>query len=514
MDKGLPPIPASQLSSPVSPAAYDQQAAWPLPTTQTPVKTSNSLQMPAPYTPSSSPEVQMPTPQTEDLPPAPVPMPIPQVNGFAPSNVDPTTECQNQGEAQSYYAIETSLSVGGSAVDGLAEIAGKLNDDDDVAQRSRTEKAMGMLEDKADAVNGQVSLVSQVVQPIQALIEATGAVEAIKNGLNSFMEDIPWLMKSLDEVAKIHPVVTAAVLAFKAVYTMEMTRRENDRRIISLHVSMKDMIQILVQLRDIKDPKDVGPDGRTLEARLQSLSDNAAADIKACANACETYIKKRLLVKVLKGKVWESKLIDFIGTFTKRRAEFEFALAIHTAKAVESMKRTVESIDEKVAALTALLRDQFCHFTPENEIELARKVEEKGGVQAVKNNDFLLRELDDFQGGADSGMKKGASSKTGGGSANHATKTESVNERSAQRSTFTLQDLKDELHEDWDTALKENLKTFEGKFALQQRHLEQALSKFIHEENNRLIDEVNKGPHDKIKNEELKMIWKEMVRNN
>ncbi len=39
----------------------------------------------------------------------------------------------------------------------------------------------------------------------------------------------------------------AAVLAFKAVYTMEMTRRENDRRIISLHVSMKDMIQILVQ---------------------------------------------------------------------------------------------------------------------------------------------------------------------------------------------------------------------------------------------------------------------------
>ncbi len=285
----------------------------------------------------------------------------------------------------------------------------------------------------------------------------------------------------------------------------------------SLHTSLWLFSDRSLRLRDIKDPKDVGPDGRTLEARLQSLSDNAAADIKACANACETYIKKRLLVKVLKGKVWESKLIDFIGTFTKRRAEFEFALAIHTAKAVESMKRTVESIDEKwvsrldganstdpicrVAALTALLRDQFCHFTPENEIELARKVEEKGGVQAVKNNDFLLRELDDFQGGADSGMKKGASSKTGGGSANHATKTESVNERSAQRSTFTLQDLKDELHEDWDTALKENLKTFEGKFALQQRHLEQALSKFIHEENNRLIDEVNKGPHDKIKNE-------------
>ena len=38
-----------------------------------------------------------------------------------------------------------------------------------------------------------------------------------------------------------------AVLAFKAVYTMEMTRRSNDKRIITLYVSMKDMIAVLVQ---------------------------------------------------------------------------------------------------------------------------------------------------------------------------------------------------------------------------------------------------------------------------
>ncbi len=49
--------------------------------------------------------------------------------------------------------------------------------------------------------------------------------------------------------------------------------------------------------------------------------------------------------------------------------------------------------------------------------------------------------------------------------------------------------------------MQKNMETFEGKFALHQRQLQEELARFIREENNRLIDEVNKGPHDKIKNE-------------
>ena len=64
------------------------------------------------------------------------------------------------------------------------------------------------LESRVDTVNGTVSNAQQVAQPLLAAVQASGAVDAIKSGLNSFMEDIPWLMKSLDEVAKIHPFVT------------------------------------------------------------------------------------------------------------------------------------------------------------------------------------------------------------------------------------------------------------------------------------------------------------------
>ena len=66
-------------------------------------------------------------------------------------------------------------------------------------------------------------------------------------------------------------------------------------------------------------------------------------------------------------------------------------------------------------------------------------------------------------------------------------------------STFTLQDLKDELHEDWESAIAKNMETFEGKFALYQRQLQEELSRTMREESSRIIDELNRGPHDKIK---------------
>ena len=42
-------------------------------------------------------------------------------------------------------------------------------------------------------------------------------------------------------------VLLVAVLAFKAVYALESTRQENDRRVATLYVEMKDMMMVMVQ---------------------------------------------------------------------------------------------------------------------------------------------------------------------------------------------------------------------------------------------------------------------------
>lgn len=144
---------------------------------------------------------------------------------------------------------------------------------------------------------------------------------------------------------------------------MERTRRDNDKRISLLYVAMKDMLMALVQyvsksqatsiflcghrLRNVNDPMVICPDGQPLEGRLQHVSRTAAQNIKDCANLCDTYQKKSLLVKVLRSQLWETRLAGYIGVFAERRRDFELALAIHTANAVDTMNSTLDEVHQK-----------------------------------------------------------------------------------------------------------------------------------------------------------------------
>lgn len=95
-----------------------------------------------------------------------------------------------------------------------------------------------------------------------------------------------------------------------------MKRRENDKKIIALHVEMKDMMTVLIQyvftpfsvitrspivfptrLKNVKDPEEIAPDGTTIKGRMEDIIKGTADDIKACANACDTYSKKKLVGK-------------------------------------------------------------------------------------------------------------------------------------------------------------------------------------------------------------------------
>lgn len=101
--------------------------------------------------------------------------------------------------------------------------------------------------------DGQQAVINTLAVPAKALVNTPQIADAIEKGVNTFMETIPTLMKALDEVAKICPFTSGmrelalsiraliddrlvAVLAFKAVYTLEVKRRSNDKRIIALYV--------------------------------------------------------------------------------------------------------------------------------------------------------------------------------------------------------------------------------------------------------------------------------------
>jgi len=192
---------------------------------------------------------------------------------------------------------------------------------------------------------GLQTTVDTLVVPAKAFMDTPQVAEAIQNGVNTFMEAVPILMKALDEVAKVHPFISGAspflstirddcrmtfavivaVLAFKAVYTLETKRLENDQRVLALYAeyvvsnfggallshkfqderydggsrAVRVRFHLIVclsdcptsRLKDVTDPKRIAPGGQTIEGRMQKLCEAVAENIKECANTCDTYLR-------------------------------------------------------------------------------------------------------------------------------------------------------------------------------------------------------------------------------
>lgn len=94
---------------------------------------------------------------------------------------------------------------------------------------------------------------------------ASAVEEVVKFTVDNVQVHCVALLKVLDGVAKVHPFVAGewtntldavsqagpnysavAALAFKTIINLEMTRRENDKRVLALHAEMCNMMSIVV----------------------------------------------------------------------------------------------------------------------------------------------------------------------------------------------------------------------------------------------------------------------------
>ncbi|KAM5542915.1 hypothetical protein V8D89_003299 [Ganoderma adspersum] len=191
-------------------------------------------------------------------------------------------------------------------------------------------------------------------------------VNLLLDGVNSLVHSLPPLVKALDAVAQVHPFIAIAVGAFKVVIELEIKRRDNDKKVNLLFLEMRNMMSVLLQ--------------------LQGVLKRTANDIKECANVCDTYSKKRLLVKVLKGPMWDDTLTGFIKLFADRKAEFTFAVSIHTGMAIDSA-------NDKLDALTTtmeLILEFFERCIPPSQTTFNEVIKRAGGLDAaIQNRSFL-----------------------------------------------------------------------------------------------------------------------------
>ena len=238
-------------------------------------------------------------------------------------------------------------------------------------------------------------------------------------------------------------------------------------------------------MRGIKDEESVGPDGQTIKARMQELVKQTAADIKTCANACDTYAKKKLIVKVIKGSVWEGTLKGFIDLFASRRKAFTFALSIHVGVGVDDANRKLKEIDAKIDVVLEF----FVKAVAPEQLELAALVQKKGGAAAVMADNAALRELLKFRPAAAAATAVDQAKHAGGGGAERSSHAADGDE---------LAVVKQELFDSPELAIKKNLELFERKFKMQQRELAEEMRRMVHHEGDRVIEAVTSGPHDRI----------------
>ena len=81
--------------------------------------------------------------------------------------------------------------------------------------------------------------------------------------------------------------------------------------------------------------------------RFKQLCEEAAEEIKTCANACDTYDRSCVAIKFLRSTQWNERFKELVVVFEKRRSKFDTELAVfQSLKAVE-MSHQLHSIQDK-----------------------------------------------------------------------------------------------------------------------------------------------------------------------
>ncbi|KAJ6608452.1 hypothetical protein B0H10DRAFT_1815812 [Mycena sp. CBHHK59/15] len=310
-------------------------------------------------------------------------------------------------------------------------------------------------------------------------------VAGIEHTITTFAETSAVLMKGLDALGQLHPFVGVAVMAFKLVITLDITRRQNNKKVLAVKIQMQDLMTVLFQLRHMRDPAEKGPDGMMLRDRLAGRMEAIAKDMTACGSACDVYVKKSFLAKTLKSKIYEGRLAGYVASFATHKQEIRLALAVHTALGVDAANRKLDAAGAQLQSADAHLRTLgrqmdalFRRLDTPRERDAARLIADKGGAHAVVESDGALTELL-----AKSGEASGAG------------------DIAAARKALTR-----ELAEDVDAAFARNATLFDRKLEMQGRQLEDAMA----ETGKHIISVLSAGAHEKIADADLQALWKDM----
>ncbi|KAG1792242.1 hypothetical protein EV424DRAFT_1609382 [Suillus variegatus] len=237
-----------------------------------------------------------------------------------------------------------------------------------------------------DQAGNLISKTTQEVGSARTLYDDNAAViqqssadqmvaDLLKKNMDDFFGEAKKVMDALDTLQQIHPFVSVAIIAFKAVVNFEIRRRENDRTVCLMLAKAFDMMNMLLQLKDTRDPDIVGPRG-TIRGRLDGVLDKMKRNVEDCGNAIDKYYK--------------SKFVDHpIG-----RISSSTALGVDTAiKKLEDLTKMLGECEAKIAKGEKFHGAMGQYFETEREKRFAKEVIMRGGMDPGFESEDKLTEL-------------------------------------------------------------------------------------------------------------------------
>ncbi|KAJ7899749.1 hypothetical protein B0H13DRAFT_1883743 [Mycena leptocephala] len=152
-------------------------------------------------------------------------------------------------------------------------------------------------------------------------------VQSIERTITKFAEASAIIMKGLEALEKVHPFI--GVLPFKLMISLDVTRRQNNKKVLAVQIQMQDMMTVLFQLRNIRDSTEKGSHGISLEDNMSSIIEIVPNTITECGSACDVYLKKHLL--------------SFVKSFHQHKKNIQFILGMHASQGVAEANLKLDS---------------------------------------------------------------------------------------------------------------------------------------------------------------------------
>ncbi|KAJ7798269.1 hypothetical protein B0H14DRAFT_3886551 [Mycena olivaceomarginata] len=368
-----------------------------------------------------------------------------------------------------------------------------------------------------------------VTPPLEALYRQVSALDVEPRGSEKKFDDISdKIMPLKDRIATVQNSTlykditadpgklgsfNAIVSKFqghaKALMTVMDSRPEglSIRRPVVEAFQMMPMMRVLADLEKITDPQRTDANGAALEGRMQSIVLATSADIYKCCQACEEYKKKKFysklysclcprptdshIEKLFLGSMWEERLASFKDVFAKRQNEFTVAMSIHTTIVVDNMQRTLVGIEADVHAASdsASLLLVFRMLQSPKERELRDWIKIKGGADVVLNDQRLFGELQ---------------------SKMNDIKDTMPDIGKGEQTAAIVHSIQEQMKMVIDAYLARESEQFDFKFNAFKALMLDDMKTTLRHDNDRLLTAFAAGPHDRILDKDIYIVWKDM----